>query len=235
MKRYCLIGKNIAHSLSPDIYKGLIPERIEYTLFDCSDETKIPNASILLNSFDGVNITSPYKKYFFNKAVNSEVVTKLNSLNCLKIKDGKFYSENTDYFAIVKIIKERFDIFKDCEVYILGDGVMSHLTQVVLNELEVPFVILSRSKNLNFSFLNFNQLNTTGKKTVVINTCSRDYVFKGELPSSSLFWDYNYNFRPHASSDLLTNIKYIDGAEMLKIQAQFAIAFWSDNSKFLKA
>ena len=70
-------------------------------------------------------------------------------------------------------------------------------------------------------------------QTVIINACSRDFVFKGKLNASHVFWDYNYQLIPHQNTLPSQVHSYIDGLEMLRRQALAAVKFWAEtNSKF---
>ena len=53
--KLALIGKNIAHSKSPEVYKTLLDNNVEYTLLDFISENEIPKLSELLKTFDGIH------------------------------------------------------------------------------------------------------------------------------------------------------------------------------------
>ncbi len=63
--KLALIGKNISHSKSPEIYNKLLNNQVEYTLLDCDTVDAIPSLDELMKKFDGVSITSPYKESLF--------------------------------------------------------------------------------------------------------------------------------------------------------------------------
>ncbi len=231
MIKLALIGKNIQHSQSPDLYRRLLSEEVEYDLLDYQDEISIPKASELLSKYRGINITSPYKKHFLTEVELTKNAIRLNAINCLGIKDGKIIGENTDYLAIIDILKEWLNQFQKLNVIVLGDGVMSKVTKFALEEMRLDYRVFSRRTIPNFAQLNlkevfekeFNQFN----QELVINTCSREFIFKGMIDTKTIFWDYNYNFSPHSSS-LPSKVKhYVDGSLMLELQARHALAFWS--------
>lgn len=228
MNKLALIGKNISHSRSPEMYKKLISPSVDYSLLDYPSESLIPPAAELLQSYDGINITSPYKKHFLNDVLLTPIARECNAINCLKKENGIIVGENTDYLAIVEILKRLKDEFVELDVILLGDGVMSTVAQVALKNLNINFRVLSRKITKDFNHLNLAQLaKVENGRCLVINSCSREYVFDGILQPESLFWDFNYNFEEHNSRISKKVYRYFDGLEMLERQAFFAVAFWS--------
>lgn len=222
------MGKDISHSRSPEMYRKLISPGICYDLLDYQNESDIPSATDLLSKYDGINITSPYKKHFLNQVELSSIAKEIGAINCLKAKEGRFFGENTDYLAVVDILKEMQQAYGEIEVIILGDGVMANVTKIALANLKLNYKVLSRSKTKDLNQLNLNShFQATSSRPVVINTCAREYVFNGIIPNTALFWDFNYSFEQHSVSLPSKVYKYVDGLEMLERQAFYAVAFWS--------
>lgn len=229
MKHFALIGKSISHSRSPQVYQQLLRFPHEYHLLDFENELEIPNLTDLATKYVGINITSPYKRWFLRKVSSSEFAKKCGSINCLKFKNNIWEAENTDYLAILELFKIKFPTYLFQSVAILGDGVMSQVVIEALNEVKCKYQVLSRKTIDNFDELNLNLYCEDIKKPfLIINTCSRDYVFHGQVPANALFWDLNYAFTPHLINPVFTNDNYIDGEELLLLQAKYACAFWSD-------
>lgn len=228
MNKFALVGKDISHSRSPEMYMKLISSDVQYDLLDYKSENEIPSASDLLSRYDGINITSPYKKHFLNQVEMTEVASRIGAINCLKKVNGKIVGENTDYLAIVDILKQMQRDYGALEVIILGDGVMANVAKLALISLGLSFKLLSRKLTEDF-----NQLNLIGSfqlpsaRPLVINTCAREFIFHGTIPDRALFWDFNYNFDQHSSIIPGKVHKYVDGLEMLERQAFYAVAFWS--------
>jgi shikimate dehydrogenase len=230
MNKFALIGRDISHSKSPEIYRKLISPKIEYDLLDYKESCLIPSARILLDNYDGINITSPYKKHFLEQIDLTPIALQVGAINCLKKSGDKIIGENTDYLAIVDILKELIETNKALDIVILGDGVMSRVVQVALRNLYLSAQVLSRKSTSSFDQLNLNQYFRNQEATpLVINTCAREYVFKGELPKNSFFWDFNYNFPQHSQYFFHKIQKYFDGLDMLERQAFYAVAFWSNH------
>jgi hypothetical protein len=112
------------------------------------------------------------------------------------------------------------------ELLILGSGVMGQLTLLAARNLKLNCQVIDRQLGLT-SESDLRPFYRPGKFNIVINACSRDFVFKGAINRDTLFWDYNYNFIPHQSTLPLKVSTYLDGQELLELQAQKAAAFWS--------
>jgi shikimate dehydrogenase len=239
MIKLALIGKNIQHSKSPEIYQELMSKKIQYDLLDFQKSSDIPSAAELLLKYDGISITSPYKKHFLSEITLTNEVNLLGAINCLRIKNGVIAGENTDYLAIIEIVNEWIKIHKHLNIIILGDGVMSNVTQLALRKSNAQsFKVYSRKTTNNFDQLNvmeiFQTEFSTAGQNIIINTCSREYVFKGILDEKTIFWDYNYNLDQHSQYFSSKNSNYIDGLSLLKLQAHYALAFWSINNDLFK-
>jgi shikimate dehydrogenase len=228
MKKFALIGKAISHSKSPQMYKTLLNIPHEYHLLDFNSELEIPSLTKLSQTYLGLNITSPYKKLFLKQVEFSETVRKCQSLNCLKFIDNIWKAENTDYLAIDELLRSKFQKYLNQPVIVLGDGVMSSVLTAVLTEAKRSFVVLSRKKTKYFDQINLEEYTDDKNPLLIVNTCSRDYVFGGKLPQDALFWDFNYSFSPHLNHSVLNSSNYVDGEELLFLQAKYACIFWSD-------
>lgn len=211
MLKLALVGKNISHSQSENIYRQIIKQNFEYQLLDYSDPIQIPSAQFLLEHFCGVSITSPYKKHFLNEVFLDEETRSLKAINCLYKKDKLICGVNTDYQAL----KDLIDLFPLDKVALLGDGAMSFLCQKLLNEKQKKYEVFCRKKNGDISELNLQGY------SLVINCCSREFHFAGKISAQTYFWDLNYNVK-HSSQIRL----YQDGLSLLKLQAQKALNYW---------
>ncbi len=211
MIKLALIGKNIAHSRSPDIYKKILKKEHSYTLLDYESAEQIPSALELLAKFSGISITSPYKTHFLNRVELSPEVQALGAINCLYKKEDKIFGANTDYDAIKKLLPQ------DCldRVAILGTGAMSKIFQILFHEEGIPYDLFGRKTHGNLNRLDYNSY------TLVINCCGREFDFTGSLVSETLFWDMNYSIK---HSGIIAN--YSDGLKLLELQAQFALEYW---------
>lgn len=231
MNKLALVGKNISHSRSPEMYKKLISPAVNYSLLDYNSPADIPTAKELLEIYDGINITSPYKKHFLDQIKLTQNAKEVGAVNCLKKQDGEIIGDNTDYSAIITILKGLQETYGELDVAILGDGVMSIVAQVALKNLNIKYTVFSRKLTHSFNRLNLDkQFSNQLTKPLIINACARDFIFHGKLPINGLFWDFNYNFQEHKELiDPLVEL-YMDGLEMLERQAFYATLFWSSHT-----
>lgn len=222
--KLALIGKNISHSRSPEVYKKILGDELsEYKLLDFENPTQIPSTKELFSVFDGISITSPYKKHFLPVVTLVDCPPNISGINVLRLANNRIEGTNTDFLAIKSFLLESKGLLQGKEIVILGDGVMSQITELALSELNLSYKIYSRKKTKEFNQLSF-------KDAFVINSCSRDYVFQGKIGENVIFWDYNYNFLPHQNTLPLKCAQYIDGYSLLFSQAKYAVQFWSKSN-----
>ncbi len=211
MIKLALIGKNISHSRSPEIYQKLLKKDHRYTLLDYVTEEQIPKAVDLLKEFSGISITSPYKTHFLNQVELSSEVQILGAINCLYKEGDQIFGANTDYDAIKKLLPEQYTN----RVALLGTGAMSKLFQILFGEKKIAFDLYGRKTHGDLNLLDYKSY------SLVINCCSREFDFTGELTTKNLFWDMNYSLK---HSGRIPN--YLDGSELLEFQARYALEYW---------
>lgn len=223
MIKLALIGKNIRHSKSQEIYESLLEKKIDYTLLDYEELSIIPKLASLLQNFHGISITSPYKKSFSDQVHISE--SPFKSVNTLKMNGSKIYATNTDYLACEEILKDFILKRKITEIHILGDGSMSEIVQKILESYNFSYHIYSRK----IGNLEDIKLDNKARKNpqLVINTCAREYTFNHNLSQNTIFWDMNYALEKHIKHFASLNVEYIDGVQLLRLQAKYALSFWN--------
>lgn len=218
-----LVGKDISHSKSPQIYRELIGKEINYKIFDCPSEKEIPSLEKIFQNYQGLSVTSPYKKFFLNQVSVLSGFENLGAINAIRKSGKKFEAINTDYLAISKIIQE----FKIKRVILLGDGVMASITQKILDKEGLEYKVFSRKQNGQIDQLNLRKVFLSdNERVLVINSCSREFVFRGILPKNSIFWDFNYDLAAHQQEIPSETVIYVDGIDLLKLQAKFALEFF---------
>ncbi len=225
--KLALLGYPISHSLSPSLYRELLGDKLEkYDLLEIENSDLVPGLPTLAEMYDGLSITTPYKKHFYSEVViTSPIVKEIKAINTLSFRKSGIYGTNTDVTAVEQILLEFKSQHPDLNLIILGDGVMARLTVMVAKVLRISYEQFSRKKGDDVSHLDLSAARES--QTVVINCCSREFVFQGKLHPELIFWDYNYSFIPHQTT-LPSQVKsYVDGQEMLRLQAIAAIEFWS--------
>lgn len=221
-----LLGKSIQRSRSKEMYEKLLQREVNYQLFDFARTEDIPSLDDIFSQVSGFSITAPYKDHFLDKVQVSDDISKIGAINCIKVVDNKFYGTNTDYLACLEILDSFFN--KGIKFFILGDGAMSRVLQFILKNKKEDFSVLSRRiGNLNKNKFCFEEIQ---KKYIIINSCHKDFNFTASVDDSLVkFWDLNYNVDSDKHSSVSSSIKYVDGIELLFLQAKYALEFWGIN------
>ena len=224
-----LLGANISHSLSKEMYEGIIGESVDYSLIDIDKEENIPSLTVLFDSYklQGMSITYPYKKHFI-KAVSYDdpLIESLKAINCIYKREDVFWATNTDFLAALHLIETKYLVLYENFV-ILGSGNMAKVFEVALKKMKLDYISFNRQKDGDLNSIDYqDKLSKFNiEKTLIINTCSRDFIFKPTLALKCGFWDMNYSFSPHQNLDQ-KGLKYFEGIDLLKEQAKSALKFW---------
>jgi shikimate dehydrogenase len=233
LKTFALIGKQISYSYSKIIHEYLI----NYFKIDATYELiSIDNINNeLLNEYDGCNITIPYKEEVTTLVDNQ---SNLKMINTILNKDHHLLGYNTDlagfdYLINNSLIKKILPDIKT--IVILGSGATSKMIQYYFKDKDIK-IISSHKSNYTYDMLD------DIKGDLLINTTP-----VGMNEYQSLLKDkhlYNYhtvidlNYNP-LNSKLkyqanLANTYYINGLDMLIVQAIKAFEIWHNiNAMFL--
>lgn len=107
MRKFCLIGHPLGHSLSPQIHKRLFElsgENVKYSLEDIAPED-LKDKFGFLSEFDGFNITIPHKVNIIDYCDKlSDGANRYRSVNCVKNGAEKL-GYNTDCIGFTKSIE----------------------------------------------------------------------------------------------------------------------------------
>lgn len=223
-----LLGTNISHSKSQEMYERILGESVDYSLLDYPNEVEIPSLKELFSQdFLGLSITYPFKQTFLNDVlIQDENVLSLNAINCIRQREGRFEATNTDFLAAQELIKKFSP--KKYEILILGSGNMARVFELCLKKSTYSWKQISRSSDgdLNqFNYVQHSKEIADNKNLLLINCCSRDFIFRGELPEGTIFWDMNYAFPEHENLSA-RGIEYLSGLDLLFWQAKFAADYW---------
>ena len=224
-----LLGYPLNHSLSPELYRKLLGSQLtSYELFSFEEDHLIPPLSFFGQRLNGLNITSPYKRHFVHEIeIPSSLVKSLGAVNTLAFVSGKTFGTNTDLLAVVEILTNYLQNHSSLHILLLGDGVMAEVIELVAQDLSISVRQFSRKLTPHFEHLDLRPFHKSDSQTLVINACSRQYVFNGFTQGDEIFWDLNYAFIPHQNT-LPSRVKsYQDGREMLELQARAALNFWA--------
>ncbi len=234
--RLGLLGYPIGHSRSPELYRRLLGAGLDsYELFSYDAPAAVPPLAFFRDRVDGLSITAPYKRHFLGQIeVPDRRVADLGSVNTLAFLPDRVLGTNTDLVAVVEILGNYRAAHPNLSLVLLGDGAMAKVTVAVAASLGIPLRQFSRKTYPELARLDVAALARPGYQTIVINSCSRGFVFRGPVSGDEIFWDYNYALPPHAEALPGLVKAYDDGREMLERQARAAIEFWREHNPKLK-
>jgi len=226
--KLALLGQNISHSQSQKMYEGVLKRSIEYGLLDFDNPNEIPSLEKIFNQYQGFSITSPYKQHFLEEVKLQGKSKEIGAINCIRqVKSGEYEGINTDYNAVKEITSNLIDKYGQLNIAVFGDGVMSKVNALVLDELSIPYKIYSRKIGDDIASFDVAEHRIKPDETLlIINSCSREFKYEGQGGLEAIFWDQNYNLAHH--QDVLPNKfhTYFDGTDLLQIQAIHALKFW---------
>jgi len=142
-----LLGRGIAHSLSPAMHNAALADRgldADYQLLDVTPR-RLAAAVARLRRLDclGANVTMPYKRMVVAHADGvSEAVRRCGAGNLLVSRDGRLQLDNTDVVAIRAALDRRARHLGRGPVAVLGSGGAAAGVLEALGELATPEVLL---------------------------------------------------------------------------------------------
>ncbi len=125
-KLYGLLGGNVEHSLSPQIHK-LIYERFDisadYQLYCGMASLQAVCQKIKEDGVAGFNVTIPYKQSIMPLLDRvTERAQKMNSVNTVSLRDGRYIGDNTDAYGFGESLKHNQLSLKNKTVLVIGAG-----------------------------------------------------------------------------------------------------------------
>ncbi len=221
-----LLGANISHSRSKEMYESLIGDKVDYKLIDIPLGEDVPDIKNYFGDMGlmGLSITYPYKKYFLEKVtIENDLIKSLAAINCIEKRGDDFFATNTDYLAALHLLTHNY-LGMYSHFILLGSGNMAQVFETAFKKLKVDFVSFNRRKDGDLNKLDYQSI-IKSKKTLIINTCSRQFEFSPRERIDCGFWDMNYSFEPHQKLEQ-NGLVYHEGLDLLLEQAKFALKFW---------
>ena len=157
-----LLGRTLGHSYSPQIHSML--GSYSYQLFE--KEPEEVEAFLKNGSFDGLNVTIPYKQTvipFLDEL--SPTAQALGAVNTIVRRNGKLIGHNTDYFGFQELVRASGLEMAGKKVLVLGTGGASKPVVAVLRGLGARVVSISRSGEDNYG-----NLSRHADASVIVNT-----------------------------------------------------------------
>ncbi|MBR6816255.1 MAG: shikimate kinase [Clostridia bacterium] len=229
---YGLLGEKLGHTFSPMIH-GMLAAYV-YGIYEKKPEEL--NDFLTERTFDGLNVTIPYKKTVMPYL--AQISDKAKAIGCVntvkKLADGSLYGDNTDYDGFLHLIKKLGGSLAGKKALVLGSGGGSLTAQTVLREQgAAEVIVVSRSGPVNYQ----NVYERTDAKWIVNTTPVGMYPNNGVSPldlkpftQCEAVVDIVYN--PAKTQILLDaealGIPCINGLPMLVAQAKRACEIFTD-------
>ena len=144
-----LLGRKLGHSFSPRLH-GLLAD-YAYELFEVEQEAL--ERFLRDGSFDGLNVTIPYKMAVMPFCELTDRAKKIGAVNTITRRDGRLIGDNTDYDGFSWLLDRNGGIRAGEKALVLGSGGASKTAQTVLHERGAEVVVISRSGADNYENL----------------------------------------------------------------------------------
>ncbi len=245
MKLYGLIGYPLSHSFSRKYFSEKFEKEAikncDYQLFPIENIEELPDLISKHPTLQGLNVTIPYKQQVqkYLQKVDSRA-DKIGAVNVIKINQGKLTGYNSDYFGFRESLLEFMGDSNNIKALVLGTGGAAKAVKVVLQDLGIPLLEVSRQPkpgvityqhlHANEALLHTHQLiiNTT-PLGMSPNTATAPELDYSKLNESHLLYDLVYNPLETKFLKLGANqgAKTMNGLEMLYLQAEKSWEIWS--------
>ncbi len=126
MKKYCVIGEKLTHTMSPQIHKAYFDyykKDYTYGIEQIAMQDMLVDCSNTLSKYDGFNVTVPYKEKIIKYLAGmSQEAKNIGAVNTVVNSAGKLYGYNTDPYGFEGMLKANNVEIKDKIFVVLGSG-----------------------------------------------------------------------------------------------------------------
>ena len=240
MKTYGLIGRQLTHSFSPHYFNSYFAQnRLNYHhfyLYPLQDIEEIKGLWSSIPNLVGLNVTIPYKLQIIDYLCDiSQTAKDIGAVNVIKKTSKGWYGHNTDGPAFLETLKSFLGTNLIISAIVLGSGGSSKAVTWALKQLDIEYLIVSRSGTLNYNNFDIEYLNS---HRLIINTTPLGmYPNVEECPEipyfllNNKFYLYDLIYNPEKT--LFLNYGYKQGTQtkngmdMLHRQAELSWEFWT--------
>ena len=156
-----LLGEVLGHSLSPEIHRKLFEKKgisSTYELIEIPKESFKEKLPPILDAYDGLNVTIPYKVEVipFLDELSEEAKT-IGAVNTIAHKEGRLVDYNTDYTGFKRTLSCIGCEVSGREAVVLGHGGASRaIIQCLFDEKASAIHVISRHPDrVDSDFLSF--------------------------------------------------------------------------------
>lgn len=149
MKKFGIIGYPLEQSFSKQYYNSKFQSEGLDCYYDTFPIHSIQELSEILkrHSLEGFNVTIPYKKQVLQYLHDqSDEVSKTGACNCVKVVNGVLKGYNTDIIGFKNSFQPLLQSHHQ-KALILGTGGASAAVEYVLQQMEMPYQLVSRTKS----------------------------------------------------------------------------------------
>ncbi|MHC1773011.1 MAG: shikimate kinase [Flexilinea sp.] len=160
-----LIGEKLGHSYSKSIHQLLSDGAYLYELFAVPPQEF--ESFLNTRSFDGLNVTIPYKKTIIPYLADiSNEAKKIGSVNTVLVRLDGLYGYNTDYAGFLYMAKRAGIDFCGKKVLILGTGGTGATASAAVNDQGAHEVIIASRRGK----VTYDRLSEYRNSQIIINT-----------------------------------------------------------------
>lgn len=245
MRLFGLIGYPLSHSFSKKYFTDKFQQEniqdTQYELFEIAQAGLVKDVIRQNPTLQGLNVTIPHKETIIEFLDElDKPVHSIGAVNVIKIlPSGKLKGYNSDYHgfksSLLSFIPDDRSVMK---ALILGTGGASKAVKTALDDLNIPFKIVSRTGNSSiFSYEEITE-DLIQEYKLIINTSplgmyphidSAPALPYSSLGPSHFLFDLVYNPEEtlFMSKGKAQGAKVKNGLEMLYLQAEKAWDIWN--------
>jgi len=245
IKQYGLIGYPLSHSFSKKYFTHKFKREnivgCKYELFEI-EKIDLVKSVFNIDNIRGFNVTIPYKHAIMQYMDDFDhSAQKVGAVNVVKIREnGKKTGYNSDYYGFRISLEKWLPADKKMKALILGVGGAAKAVIAVLNDLDIPFLKISRDESkgdLTYQNL-WNEDEVLLQHHLIINTTplgmsphldAKPDINYEKLTDHHHLYDLIYNpaeteFMKYGQ---LSGAKIKNGLEMLELQAEKSWEIWN--------
>lgn len=241
MKEYGIIGKSLSHSFSPRYFDQKFTEESIDAVFHAFELAEIDAVKELLqhrSQLAGLCVTIPYKEVIipFLDDLDPDALA-IGAVNCIQFCGDRRKGYNTDVIGFKQSLQPLLPA-EPIQALVLGTGGASKAVCAALQQLQVPYLLVSR--NAISGHMTYGDLNedVIGAHRLIINTTPLGtYPDVTDLPpipyegisGRHILYDLIYN--PSETAFLkegkARGAQIKNGLEMLELQAEENWRLWT--------
>ncbi len=247
MKRYAVIGRDIAYSISPIIHNEHFKFLEIDAIYECFDMKKLEINP--LKTYQGFNVTIPYKEQIINNCFElSKEAKEICAVNCVKVVNDQFYGYNTDVYGFYQLLVKNHLLKEEKKVLVIGAGgagkaVYYCLLNYTKHDVYVTNKTIDKALKLTSKVISFDVVSQYITDFDIIINCTSVGVKERQSPikikqvkKNACFIDINYQSKSlFLDVAKKLNAKTINGFDMLIYQAAKSFEIWFQKKANIKA